>query len=304
MTLVPSSLLDSLNDRYAIAGHVSFQPGEGGLITALVENEYASGSMTLAGGHVMAFTPHGQPPVLWVSPTSASEIGHAMRGGVPVCWPWFANHPTEPGLKPLHGFARTALWTVRATQALPDGSTQVSLALRDDAQTRALWPYAFEIGVTAAFGRSLKIEWAVRNTGAEAFTYTGALHSYFQVSDTAQVAVRGLEGCEYLDKPRGFERFTQVGPITFPDEVNRIYLDTTGPVTLEDPGLGRTIRIRKFGSRTTVVWNPYDQDADMPDVGAGEHNHFVCIETTNAADDRVTVLPGDVGCLGMEVVCA
>lgn len=135
--------LQLLNERFEIPQHVTIQPGPGGLTTAVVNNRFASAEMTLAGGHVMRYTPHGAPPVLWVSPNASFTIGRAMRGGVPVCWPWFGPHPNEPKNFPLHGFARTSQFDLTGTLALDDGSTEVRMQLSDSPVTHAHWPHSF-----------------------------------------------------------------------------------------------------------------------------------------------------------------
>lgn len=293
--------LQTLNEQYAIPGHVTIETGPGGLVTAVIENQHASAMMTLAGGHVMTYTPRGGQPVLWVSPNAAHTIGKAMRGGVPVCWPWFAAHPTEPSTKPLHGFARTSLWEFSGTRALPDGATEVRMLLRDNPQTRALWPHAFELEVTATFGPRLRVAWSARNPGSQPYRYSGALHPYYTVSDIAAVRVEGLDGTDYLDKNEGFQRFRQQGPLRFTGPVDRVFLDTTAEITIHDPGLRRVLHIAKQGSRTSVVWNPDTEDAQMADVGAGQHRFFVCAEAANAVDDIVDVPPGGEGRLAMEI---
>ncbi len=287
-----SSDLLGIQDAYAIPGHVSFIVGQGGLITAKVSNQWADGEMTLAGGHVSSFQIKNQEDLLWMSPKSAHIIGQAMRGGIPVCWPWFGPHPSEPKSKPMHGFARTALWSMAETRALPDGATLVQMRLNDDENTRALWPHAFELDMEVIFGQMLTVTLIVRNPGSEPFQFTSALHHYFKVADVSQIHVSGLDECDYLDKTEQYARKHQEGDIHFNGWVDRIYLDTTADCVIHDPGFQRKIRISKEGSRTTVVWNPAEKAAIMPDVGLGNEVYFVCVETANAADDIITVAAG------------
>jgi glucose-6-phosphate 1-epimerase len=290
-----------LNETHAIPQHVSFHHGPGGLVMAGVNNIHATAVLTLLGGHIMAYTPHGGKPVLWVSPNAAYEVGRAMSGGVPVCWPWFGPHPEDPESKPLHGLARTRLWSMLGTQALEDGSTEVRMLLRDDAETQALWPHAFELELTAVIGSQLKVLITARNPGSEAYSYTAALHPYFTISDAQAITVRGLEGTDYLDKTEGFTRKPQPDPISITGWTDRIYLDTTTDLRIDDPGYGRAVRISKIGSRTTVVWNPDHKAGEMPDVGAGQEQYFVCVEAANAVNDLVVVPPGGAMSLGMTI---
>lgn len=293
--------LQALNDQYHIPGHIAFTIGQNNILTAQINNQHAAASITLAGAHVMSYMPHGEPQVLWLSPNSAHKLGVAMRGGVPICWPWFARHSTDPQNKPMHGFVRTMLWAMSGARALPDGATEVRMIVHDTPETRAIWPHAFELEAIITVGKKLRVEWVARNPGTEPYTYTGALHPYYAVRDVAAITVTGLDQVDYLDKTEDFRRKTQVGPITFTRETDRIYLGTTTEITIDDPGLRRRIHIAKEGSRTTVVWNPGPADARMPDVGAGQHHGFVCVEAANAVEDVVAVAPGAEARLAMIV---
>lgn len=290
-----------LNEQHAIPGHLSFHPGPGELCMAVINNAHAAAIITLAGGHVMTYTPHGGKPLLWVSPKSAFEPGKGLRGGVPVCWPWFANQVEDPQNKPGHGLVRTMLWSVESARALPGGETELRLRVSDTPETRAVWPHAFGLELAVTVGPRLRLEWTARNPGSQPFTYTGAFHPYLVVSDVYQVMLRGLEGVDYLDKNDAFARKTQAGPLRFAGPVDNVYLNTTADLAIEDPGLGRTIRIAKSGSHTTVVWNPYHNDARIPDMEPGSHRQFFCAEAANAAEDVITVAPGGQASLVMEL---
>ena len=298
--MIETDDLKTLNDRYGIPGHLAFVAGQGGLVTAQISNQYASGAVTLAGGHVLSFVQKRAKPekdVLWMSPNSAYAVGRAIRGGIPICWPWFGAHPDDPQAKPAHGFARTQVWTPSGAQSLADGATEIRLNLSDSPQTRLLWPHAFELEYRVIFGETLRVELHVRNPERLPFQYTGALHHYFYVSDVCQVSVSGLEGGDYLDKVENYARKRQEGLVRFETQTDRVYVDTSGDCELFDPDLNRKIRIAKEGSQTTVVWNPGEIAAKMPDIGGGRQVNFVCVETANAARDVVTVLPGAEACL-------
>jgi D-hexose-6-phosphate mutarotase len=298
--MTESKDLKALNNRYGISGHLLFVAGQGGLVTAEISNPYSSGAVTLAGGNVLSFIPKrksSENDVFWMSPTSPYALGRAMRGGIPICWPWFGAHPEDPQGKPAHGFARTQSWSPVGTQILPDGSIELRLKLSDSPETLSLWPHAFELEFRVVFGEALRVELHVRNPGSQPFHYTGALHHYFYVSDVRQVSVLGLEGCEYLDKVENYARKHQDGSVRFEGQTDRIYLDTVGDCVIVDPGLNRKIRIAKEGSHTTVVWNPGEMASRMPDVGAGGQVNFVCVETANAAQDMIMVPAGSAACM-------
>jgi glucose-6-phosphate 1-epimerase len=280
--------LQSLNQRFGQPG-LAFESGPGGLAVATIANHHGEATVALHGGHVLAFQPRGHKPVLWVSRQSRYAAGTPIRGGIPVCWPWFGPHPVDAA-KPAHGFARISSWSVI------DGTvgeiTRLRLALTDSAATQALWPYPFRLELTVTVGHRFEVDLLVRNPGPEPFTCAGALHSYFAVSDIAGVAVDGLQGCAYLDKAANYERREQTGPIAIAGETDRVYLDTIGDCTISDAGWQRTVRVGKRGSRTTVVWNPWVARArQLADFGDDEYREMICVETANTADDQVTVQP-------------
>lgn len=284
--------LRALNERTGHGPELTFQPGPGGLIVAAIDNRHAQASVALHGGHVLSFQPRGQKPVLWVSRQSRYTAGKAIRGGIPVCWPWFGDHPADAG-KPAHGFARISTWTVLGGEVTVDRTTRLRLGLTDSDATRAFWPHAFQLELTVTVGPALEVELLIRNPGPDAFTCTDALHSYFAVSDIANATVHGLDGALYLDKASD-ARVEQAGPIAVTAETDRLFVDTTADCLINDAGWHRNIRVAKRGSRTTVVWNPWvDKARRLPDFGDDEYHDMVCVETANAADDRITIAPGD-----------
>lgn len=281
----------AFNDRFGIAGGLEFTAGPGGMPHALLRAGGASAEVALHGGHVLRYGADGAPPVLWVSRHAIYAPGKPVRGGIPVCWPWFGPHPSDPA-KPAHGFARTRLWEVLASGA-DAGRPWLRLGLRDDEDTRALWPHAFALELTVALGAALDVALTMRNTGDAPLICGGALHSYFAVAAVTQARIIGLEGARYLDQLTGAEH-TQVGAVTIGAEVDRVYHDGGARCAIEDAGLGRRIVVGKAGSRTTVVWNPWAEKARrLADFGDDEYHGMLCVETAMALDDSVTLAPGD-----------
>ena len=280
--------LDALNTRFTIPQQVHFEDQTVGLPVAHISTPHGTARVSLYGGHVLSWQPAGQQPVIWVSPAAIYATGTAIRGGVPVCWPWFGSVPG----KVSHGFARTSVWQVRGTDVATDGVATLRLGLQDDAHTRTLWPHAFDLELVVTVGPTLTLALSTRNTGDTPFTITQALHTYFCVGDIAQTVVHGLDGGQYLDKPRDFAQFAQTGPVTFSDEVDRVYIDTTGDCVIEDSALQRSIRVAKSGSTSTVVWNPWaEREKAMVDMATGDYKGMVCVETCNAGPDRIVVGP-------------
>lgn len=287
-----TSDIAALDARFGIPGQVRFEEGPAGLPQVIVENEYARARVSLQGAHLLDWTPRGAEPVIWLSPDARFAPGKSVRGGVPVCWPWFGPHPQHPDW-PAHGFARTVMWEVVASRSVDEG-TWLAFRLKPTAATRAKWPHSCELVLQMAIGRTLDMDLATWNTGDEPFTLGEALHTYFRVGDIRYVKIHGLHMVEYLDKVDGMARKHQLGPVIAQGEVDRIYLDTPDTCVIEDVKLSRRIRIEKQGSRSTVVWNPWlEKAAQMGDLGPDGHLRMVCVETANAADNVVTVAPGE-----------
>jgi len=285
--------LETLNSQFALTEHIIFQAGENGFPMARIDNGLATADVYLHGAHITAFQPQGCEPVLWMSPLAQFKNDKAIRGGVPVIWPWFGPHATD-NHKPQHGFARTAQWQVSATKALPDGSTQLQLGLSDTPATRALWPFAFELNLNITVGVELRIELTSHNTGEHPFTAGAALHSYFSVADIADTYVDGLQSCNYINQLDNNKIKKQSDVIRIAQEVDCIYLDTEETCVIHDAKLSRQIHIKKTGSRSTVVWNPWAEKAKaMSDFSDEGYQQMLCIEAANAADDVCTLAPGE-----------
>ena len=285
--------LADLNQRYAIANHVQFKEGEGGLTMAEISNAHSSARIALQGAHLMTWQPHGQEPVIWLSKFAKFAPGKSIRGGVPICWPWFGPHATDSKF-PGHGFARTVMWEVLETKAMPDGATFLRFGLLETDATRAQWPHPCSVQIEFTVGKTLRIDLVTRNIGAHPFTLGEALHTYFHISDVGQMTIRGLENCDYMDKAGGLSELKkQLNGIKIESEVDRVYLNTTSDCIIKDRGLKRITRVAKQGSQSTVVWNPWTEKADkMGDFGPEGHRGMVCVESANALDNTVTVEAG------------
>ena len=277
----------TLNQGFGIADCLQFENGPGGLPVASITTSQASAQVALQGAHLLSWQPAGQAPVLWVSTAAEFAPGKPIRGGVPVCWPWFG--PLAD--KGMHGFARNLPWAVRASRRDADGQVVLCLGLQDSDHTRGLWDHRFDLELQFTIGPTLGMALTTRNTGSTDFTVTQALHTYFKVGDIRQTCVRGLDGCAYLDKVQAMARLQQAGDVRFSGETDRVYLDTPGDCVVDDPVLQREIRIAKQGSHSTVVWNPWSEKV-MADMAPGEYQGMVCVETCNAGPDAITLAPG------------
>ena len=296
--------IDSLNQRFGIPRQATFREGAGGLPILAITNTHGTVELTPYGGHILSYQPTGQAPVLFVSQASAYVPGKPIRGGIPVCWPWFGPRVDDPAM-PLHGFARLLFWKVEAVNVDVEG-TEVRLSLRDDARTRQYWPHDFELTLRVVLGKRLHVELTTRNTGSQPFVLTQALHTYFTVGDIGRVAITGLEPTTYFDSLTRLLVAPEGVPIAFHGEVDRVYADTTADCRIRDAALKREIGVAKRGSRSTVVWNPWiEKSKRMPDFGDDEFLGMLCIEAANARDDAVTLSPGQTHTLAQILsVCA
>lgn len=281
-----------LNRRLAIADFLAFEELPDGFVVAHVTTPEATASIALQGAHVMRYQPTGQAPLIWLSKLAKLAPGKSIRGGVPVCWPWFGAHPGNAQF-PGHGFARTVPWQLLDAALLPDQRVRLEFELVQSEATRAQWPHASTVRNIVTVGPELEVELATTNTGASSFELGQALHTYFEIGDIRKATITGLDACDYLDKVGGSARRTQQGAVDFAGETDRIYLATRGHCEIHDPVLGRRILVTSTGSRSTVVWNPWLEKADkMGDFGPDGWTGMVCVETANAADDVIQLAPG------------
>ncbi|MBI5918781.1 MAG: D-hexose-6-phosphate mutarotase [Nitrosomonadales bacterium] len=264
------------------------------MIVAQINNEQASASIALQGAHLMTFQARDQQPLIWMSPAAKLVPGKSIRGGVPVCWPWFGAHASEAGF-PAHGFARTVGWKVVDARPLVGGETFIAFELPQTAIPQAQWPHPCRVRLNITVGAVLEMALVTENTGDAAFPLGEALHTYFPISDVDNVCVSGLDGVAYRDKVTGMDLKQQSGDIGFPSEVDRVYLDTEASCDIVDTGANRRIRVAKSGSRSTVVWNPWIEKATkMGDFGSDTgYRTMLCVESANAAENVLTLAPGE-----------
>lgn len=283
--------MSTLSDlqQFAIPGLVELAAGHNNLPVVRIVGKH-KGEIYLHGAHVTRWQPAGQSEVLWLSQKSMWEENKPIRGGVPICFPWFGPNKADAKL-PAHGFARTLPWSLLSI-APQDDAVTVVLSLTSNTETKKLWPNDFVLKFRVTFGKTLTMSLELTNTGPAPLTAEEALHTYFSVADVHKVSVSGLTEIRYIDKTDNMSEKTQQGPITITSETDRVYLNTTTPTRLDDPSSNRKIEIAKEGSKNTVVWNPWIAKAKaMPDFGDEEWPHMICIETCNVAASSITLAP-------------
>ncbi len=287
--------VDKLNNDFSLQGKgntLHFKTGKGGITIVEIQNQHASAIISLQGAHILSWIPKGEEEVIWLSSDAKFVEGKSVRGGVPICWPWFGGHAINEKF-PAHGFARTVSWQVTKTEALDDGATSIYFTTHPLDNNRQMWPINTSVEYQLNIGKKLEMELITHNNGVAPIIIGQALHTYFNVGDVSNVLLHGLDDTNYLDKLEGFVSKHQHGPVTINKEVDRVYLNTSNDCVIEDKTLKRNIIIIKCGSNSTVVWNPWQETANkMGDLGEDGYKEMLCVESCNAADDVVTIEAG------------
>lgn len=268
-----------------------------GLPMLVVDNALGRAVIALQGAQVIAFRAAGQREMLWLSPKAVIEAGKPIRGGIPLCLPWFGPGPDG---RSAHGFARSLPWSLVAAERLTSGATRLLLELAGDASLCALWPHAFSFRLELTVGSELKLALTVHNRSANPAPLGFVFHSYFAVPDVAQVSVSGLAGTTYIDKTDNAARQTQYGDVTIDAATDRIYLDVPARQTLNSADGSVTI---DSDATCAVVWNAWDNASKIADLGAGNHRRYLCVERGDVADRAVTVPPDGEYRMTMTLSC-
>lgn len=262
------------------------QPGDAGLPMLVVANALGRAVIALQGAHVMAFQPAGGREMLWVSPKCILAPGKAIRGGIPLCLPWFG--PSADG-KVAHGFARTQNWSPIAAELMEDGATRLVLELAGDAASSVQWPHAFVFQLELIVGRELVLNLSAQNDSDQPAPLSFAFHTYFVVPNVAEARVGGLDATTYIDKMDGATRKPQVGDVIINAVTDRVYLDVPKRQTLR--GGDAQVNIDS-DAKCAVVWNAWTNDKTIADMGEGNHVGYLCVERGDVADHAQTLAPG------------
>ncbi len=291
---VNSMEINRLNSEYGLTDQLKFVQGKGAFPFISIQNKSASAIISLYAAQVLSFKPATETEdLLFLSQKTFYEEGRAMRGGVPICWPWFG--PNRTGIDmPDHGFARNGLWEVIETTAVSEAETRVKLRFKQNPHRTEYWPQTYILELDISVGKSLSLHLSTYNLGRKAFYITQALHAYFNVGDIHQVAILGLEDTHYLDKLDNWQQKYQSHAVTIPFEVDRIYQDVKHELTITDPVFNRHILVTSNHYKTAVVWNPWRYvSAHIADLEPHDYKRFLCLEAGNVAIDTLEVLPNN-----------
>ncbi len=252
-----------------------------------IKNSAAEAKIALQGAHIFHYKRADEEQILWLSEVSDFEYGKAIRGGVPICWPWFGFNENKN--LPQHGFARLSMWEFIKSDESDEKSSSLIFRLTHGSQTLKMWRYKFELELHVTISDKLTMELKTTNLDCESFVLTQALHTYFKVSHISHALIKGLDKKPYLDALT-WKNEIQEGDITFNQEVDRVYQEVTDEIILKDEN--REIHIKNSGSSSTVVWNPWiEKTLRMSAMNENAYEHMICIESANAFDDRKVLKP-------------
>jgi len=284
--------IDELNQQFGKENVIKFYSGESNLPFVEITNQQASCIVSLYGAHVLHFVPKGEKDLLWNSTKSIYKIGNAIRGGIPLCFPWFGSHESDK-TKAQHGFARLSMWQVESCICISDNKTQITLSLIQSEETLSIWPFHFSAKAIITVSQELSVSLQVLNTGNIAFTYTDALHSYLNISNINNIQIEGLHYARYFD---GFDRTKTIVDtekyLYIKKEENRRYVETSSDCLIHDKEFNRKLRVAKKGSQTTIVWNPWSETSKvMTDMDGNDYQTMICIEAANYYSDLISLEP-------------
>ena len=272
---------------------IKFVDGVNGLQFIEIDNSLAVARIALQGAHVDWWRPKStNQDVLWRSSNARYEKGRSIRGGVPICWPWFGKHPTDDSFC-VHGFARVIPWKLLESSQLKNGATKLVLIMLPTETVIKQLTYSFELILTIVVGESLYLNLKTTNLSDNPFLISEGYHTYFSISDIENIKVTGLENSVYTDKIDDFSRGIEKNSITFNNEFDRVYTNTSNDCYIEDENFNRVITIKKSNSNSTVVWTPWQKKAlAMGDMGEeDEWRRMICVETANLLENSVVIYP-------------
>jgi glucose-6-phosphate 1-epimerase len=285
--------VDKRNDANQGASTSILNGYYGGIPALIITTPFSKAAISLFGAHLLSFAPHGEPDWLWLSQRLAG-LPTPIRGGIPICWPWFAKEGQLPEA-PQHGYARTALWDIAEQRIDPRGAVRLVLKPLETLQP------GLAVQLTVSISEMLQLSLLTANNGANNITFSQAFHTYLAVEDSRQCVIEGLNGLTYLDKLQNYAPQLQTGTFHSPPPFDRIYEQTQGSYQVLDRTSGRLRLMASSGSRTAVVWNPGPEGAAaMADVGE-QWRQFICVEVANARQDCRTLRPGEAHTISMSM---
>ncbi|GLS91642.1 D-hexose-6-phosphate mutarotase [Psychromonas marina] len=283
----------SLTKTDTVSPSISLQTDSNGFEFLIIEHDKLSAALTLHGGHLIHFQKTGQQPIIWLSKSAIFDKNKAIRGGVPICWPWFGPAGPELGEGlPAHGFARTSKWALDNVQESVEGVI-IDLKLNSNNETLKLWPYEFELTLQITLNEQLKLELITENKSDLPLTYRSALHTYLNISAPEAIHLSGLNKQFYNSLNN---KCLETGDTTLliDQAIDSIYKKANTEIMLKDQQFQQTLTIVNTGNDSEVVWSPWVEGAaafaDMPDNG---YQTMLCIESAITQGDGQQVKAGE-----------
>lgn len=293
--------VDELNREVKLSGCAEVVTGNGGFPKMRLKCGSSTAEIYLYGAQITSWKPNGSDEVLFLSEQSHWEEGKPIRGGIPICFPWFRGKADDPEA-PTHGFVRTKEWRIESVGQTTKDLAEAVFSTESDEASRAWWPFDFRLEYRVAIGETLKLELEMKNIGQTGVRFQEALHTYFNVGDVKRARVQGLDGIFYLDNVDGNSEKQQRADLVFTGPTDNAYRNATGPVDILDPVLHRKLRTEKQNSASTIVWNPWSDGAGkLADLADGEWRRMLCVEGGNVLDSSVELGPGAAQVLGIEI---
>ncbi len=269
-----------------------------GLPILKIQSPKCEAAISLHGGHLIQFKPNGHQDVIWLSNKAIFSEEKAIRGGVPVCWPWFG-----PVSSPSHGFARISSWQVLDHEENEQAVT-LRLKLSASKETRALWPHDFSAILTFTMGETLRIDLEMINTGESPWQWSGALHTYFNIAEATETWITGA-GASYIDSLKNDRPCETSEALIINQSIDRIYTAPDETIAIHDQGNQRIIQVRNQGHNSAVIWNPWKElSRSMGDMSDDGYETMVCVEATRYAKDLASgslLMPGEKQSLSTEI---
>ncbi|WP_339338841.1 D-hexose-6-phosphate mutarotase [uncultured Oceanicoccus sp.] len=270
------------------------------LLAVRITNKAATATVFLQGAQLSHYQAVGQPAIIWCSNQCEYRKGEPLRGGIPICWPWFGDirrnaeqvQQQIPAHNPMpaHGFVRNRVWDLLSIETPDPHSTTLHLQLKLADNQEPLWPYACELNMLITVSDTLSLDFAVTNLSANTVSFSSALHSYFGINAIDDTIVGGLDGLTYIDCLENWQPQQQHGSLVIDQEVDRIYRGTEHAITIKDAK--RRITLQSQGSHSAVVWNPWiEKSKRLSHFADDDYLRMLCIETANAEQDFIKLAP-------------
>jgi len=295
----PNFSLEDLNQKFSLNGKIRFTD-ENGQVKLVAQSEKSSLECYLQGAHITSFKIDKNKELLWLSPDAVFKSEKAIRGGIPICWPWFGPHPEDPAL-PQHGFARNSVFSLSQTAEKENGDLEIILILQDSEASLELWPFKFRLEVSITMGAALTVEVTTHNLDALTIPISEAVHSYFDVDDIHTLKLSGLQNVAYYDQIESQYGIQTDANFEFKNEVDRIYQAPKADIDIIKSDDTR-INITQENANAVVVWNPWIEKSktmgDFPDDG---YVRMVCIEAANVRYGTTKIKPGECHSISQKV---